>query len=107
MSAHPEGTFSDVSGGYALEPAELDAIVGFLGDARSELTDDVRSLSVSPDAGRSTDEVAKAFGALSTAGGALAERVGVISSTLADNVARYREAEERVATTFRADGLQP
>lgn len=107
MSTQPEGTFSDVSGGYALEPAELDAIVGFLSDAESELHDDVGSLSVSPDAGRSTDEVAKAFGTLAVAGGALAERIGVISSTLADNVARYRDAEERVAGSFRQDGLQP
>ncbi len=93
-----------MSGGYALEPAALDAIVGFLGDAQTELADHVASLVVSPDAGRSTDEVARAFGTLSVAADALARRAGEISSTLADNVAEYREAEDRVADSFRLDG---
>lgn len=92
-----------MSGGYALEPAELDAISGFLSDAQSDLADDVGSLSSSPDAGRSTDEVAKAFNTLSVAADALSQKIGEISSTLADNVARYREAEDRVAQSFRLD----
>lgn len=96
-----------MSGGYALEPADLDAIVGSLADARAELTHDVRSLAVSPDAGRSSDEVARAFGALATATEALAEKIGAVSSTLADNVAHYRETEERVADSFRRGGGRP
>lgn len=96
-----------MSGGYALEPAALDAIVGHLGDARSEMRDDVASLSTSPDAGRSSDEVAKAFDTLSTAADALAEKIGAVSSALADNVARYREAEERAARSFRTHDGRP
>lgn len=93
-----------MSGGYALESSDLDAIVRFLSAARSELANDVESLSASPDAGRSSDEVAKALSALSTAAGALAQRIGDISTTLADNVARYRGTESRVADSFLLGG---
>jgi len=102
-----DGTVRDVSGGYALEPAELDAIGRFLGDAEGELADQAASVSASPDAGRSTDEVAKAFGTVSVAVGALAERIAGISSALADNVAQYREAEDRVSGTYGPGGVGP
>ena len=95
-----------MSGGYALEPADLDAIVGFLDDAKSELGDGASSLPVTPDAGRSTDEVVKGFEVLSVAARALSEAIGGISTALADNVARYREAEERTEGSFREHGAQ-
>jgi hypothetical protein len=89
-----------VSEGYALEPADLDAIVRALGQARTELGDDVRDLTVTPDAGASSDEVAQAFALLATAAGALSERIGTISETLSDNVAAYRASEEQTAGRF-------
>lgn len=94
----------DMSGGYALDSSDLDAIVRLLSVARTELSDDVESLSASPDAGRSSDEVAKAFSALSAAAGGLAQRIGDISTTLADNVARYRDTDARVGEAFLHGG---
>ena len=98
---------SDVSEGYALEPAELDAIVGQLENARTDLAEHPDAVAVSPDAGQSSDEVARAFGILAAALGALSEGIGGIAGNLADNVATYRATEGAVAGAFDVPGLTP
>lgn len=96
-----------MSEGYALEPAELDAIVQHLSNAQGELGDHQTTLATTPAAGRSSDETAKTFGTLAAALGGLAEQVGAMSSTLSANVADYRAAESRVERTFGQTRAMP
>lgn len=90
-----------------MEPAELDAIVKHLGNAKSELGDHRTSLAVTPDAGRSSDETANTFGMLAAALGGLAEQIGSMSATLSANVADYRAAESRAEDAFGQTGAVP
>jgi methyl-accepting chemotaxis protein len=85
----------------------LSAIVGFLGSAGSTLSEQAKSLTVAPDAGRSSDEVAAAFRSLSVGAEALSSRIASISSTLADNVAQYRATDARAADAFGPSGVRP
>lgn len=86
--------------GYALEPADLDAIVRHLGAAGRELAAHRDTLAATPDAGRSSQEIASSFALLAAAVGGLADQIATTSTTLSENVSSYRDAEGRTAETF-------
>lgn len=90
--------------GYGLEPAELTAIAGHLGEAGTALGDHESTLAVTPDAGRSSDEVVQAFAILATAVGAGARHVQEMSSTLSTNVRNYDLAERHASGAVNAAG---
>lgn len=93
--------------GYGLEPAELDAIVGHLGEAGTALGKHESELAVTPDAGRSSDEVGQAFAMLATAIGGLAGTISDTSSTLSTNVSNYRAAEASAERLLDSTGVLP
>jgi ABC-type transporter Mla subunit MlaD len=64
-----------------VHPADLQQIVDILDDAGSSVFGQASSLEATPDAGASSDEVATALAALSSAVAGVAQHIG----TLADN----------------------
>lgn len=93
-----------MSGGYAVEPADLDAAAATLHTTQSALEDQSKALAVTPDAGRSSQEVAGTFGLLGTGMSALAQRIGTMADGLTQSATDYRAADWRTSTTFEQFG---
>ena len=57
--------------------------------------DQAGRLGLAPDAGRSSDETARALGGLATTVAGVAEHLGTLASTLSETIAAYRASDER------------
>ena len=90
--------------GYTLDPAVMTTVAADLADTSSTLAGQQASLTVTPDAGASSTEVAKAFEGLGSALAALARNVQDVSGGVTDAVAAYRASDDQVGHGFTSTG---
>ncbi len=85
-----------------VHPDDLDQVVAVLTAAGAALHGHTSELSTSPDAGRSTGEVAKALAALSTAVAGMAEELGRVADSTGAASALILGTDGVVATRLDA-----
>lgn len=63
--------------------------------AGSRVHDQAARLGPAPDAGRTSDETARAIGGLATTVAGVSEHLGTLASTLTETIAAYRASDDR------------
>lgn len=92
-------------GGFQVEPSRLRDAADDMRDIHAGLATAAGRLGASPDAGRSSGEVAGALAKLSSATSALGAAVLAMAGGLDDSAAAYEQADARTGACF--DGLLP
>lgn len=90
------------AGGFEADPATVSSVGRFLGTAKSELSTNVSAISLTPDAGSSSGEVASVLRSLGDATSGLAKKLEAISQILEAAATQYRRTDEVVESSFRS-----
>ena len=86
--------------GYAIDPGEVTAATGTLSDLGEALRSQAGSLTVTPDAGQSSKEVASAFADLSDELRGVAQAIAGAGDALHASLMSYQGTDAQVGDTY-------
>lgn len=85
----------------------MSSVGRLLGTAKSELSTSVSAVSLTPDAGSSSDEVASVLRSLGGATSGLATKLDAISQILEAAADQYRRTDEAAESSFQSSRPTP
>jgi len=90
-----------------VDAAVLTTVATDLTSEGSRVHDQACRLDLTPDAGRSSDETARAISGLATTVAGMAEHLGTVASTLSETIAGYQASDARGLERMNGTGAAP